>query len=81
VNIGDAQPGEGKVTFGREFTRESGDERSDSIIVDGWSAGPGRIHEPGPASLSKASAPLADGLPRAREFLRDFSVSGSRSSE
>ncbi|EMA51405.1 hypothetical protein C451_14110 [Halococcus thailandensis JCM 13552] len=81
MNIGDAQSGEGKIVFDREFTRESGDVRTDGIIVDGWSAGSGRVREPGPASLSKASAPLADGFPRAGEFLRDFSISGSRSCE
>ncbi len=64
-----------------EFTREGSDMGSNSIIVDRWSAGPGRIREPGPASVGKATAPFTDGFTCTRELYGDFGIVVSVSGE
>jgi len=74
VNIGDAQPREGKIPLGWEFTRKSGDECSNRVIVDCWTPGPGCISEPGPASLCKAATPLTNGFACTGECGSDLRV-------
>jgi len=81
ANISGTQPREWKIAFSRKFTGDSSNERSNCIVIDARTAGPGRIREPGPASLGKATPTFTDSFAGAGEFGSDLSIVVSVSSE
>ena len=74
MNVTGTHPRKRELSCSRKSAGKSDDGGADGVIVGGRTAGPGLICEPGPACLSEASAPFADGFPSTLELAGNFGV-------